>query len=135
MTPSAARPGRQAKRERLMVRRREYHWVVVLVVAVLGLFFPREVHAGYTHYWRWKQTPDAPRVERAVAEMKRIVDTKREILEVSDAGGPGAIVFNGAGAGAHEPFRFPGKPDFDFVKTERKPYDAVVTACLIVARD
>lgn len=118
-----------------MVRRREYHWLVTVVVALLALLFPREAHAGYTHYWTWKVAPDPPRVERAVAEMNRIVDAKRSMLDVGDAGGPDAIFFNGIGDGAHEPFVFPGKVGFQFVKTMWKPYDAVVTACLIVARD
>lgn len=118
-----------------MVRRREYHWLVTLVVALVGVLFSPDAHAGYTHYWTWKVEPDPPRVERAVAEMNRIVEARRAILEVEDAGGPNAIFFNGIGDGAHEPFVFPGKVGFQFVKTAMKPYDAVVTACLIVARD
>jgi hypothetical protein len=123
-----------------MVPRREYHWLVIVVVALVGVLFPREAHAGYTHYWKWKQPPDAPRVERAIAEMNQIVDARRDILDVGDAGGPGGILFNGIGGDAHETFGFPlapfaGKPEFNFVKTAMKPYDAVVTACLIVARD
>lgn len=118
-----------------MVRRREYHWLVTLVVALLVLLVSREAHAGYTHYWTWKVAPDGPRVERAVAEMNRIVEAKRSLLVVEDAGGPGAIFFNGIGEAAHEPFVFPGKVGFQFVKTMMKPYDAVVTACLIIARD
>jgi hypothetical protein len=126
-----------------MVRRREYHWLVSVVVGVLALFVvvaPRTAHAGYTHYWKWKAPPDQPRLERAVAEMSRIAEAKREILDIGDAGGPGAILFNGLGDAAHETFGFPlapfaGKPEFNFVKTAMKPYDAVVTACLIVARD
>lgn len=123
-----------------MVLRREYHWVAVLVVAVLALLLPREAHAGYTHYWTWKREPDRPRLERAVAEMNRIVAAKRGMLDVQDAGSPAEILFNGIGDDGHETFGFPlapfaGKPEFNFVKTAAKPYDAVVTACLIVARD
>jgi hypothetical protein len=123
-----------------MVRRREYHWLVFLVVALLALLAPAPAHAGYTHYWRWKIQPDKPRLERAVAEMGRIVDSKRAILDVGDAGGQDEILFNGIGDEGHEAFGFPlapfaGKPEFNFVKTAMKPYDAVVTACLIVARD
>lgn len=119
-----------------MVRRREYHRLLSLVVAVVALLLPSAAHAGYTHYWKWRREPDEPRVERAVSEMRRIVESKKEILEVGDAAGLDVlIVFNGVGPNGHEPFRFPGRPDLDFVKTEQKPYDAVVTACLIVARD
>jgi hypothetical protein len=42
---------------------------------------------------------------------------------------------NGIGDGANEPFVFPGELGFNFCKTEGKPYDAVVTACLLVAHD
>jgi hypothetical protein len=54
----------------------------------------------------------------------------------TDAGKPPreSIVFNGIGELAHEPFNFPGGPVFNFTKTLDKPYDAVVTAALIVAR-
>lgn len=114
-------------------------WVALLVGLVV-LLVSREASAGYTHYWKWKAPPDQPRVERAVAEMNRLVEAKREMLDIGDAGGPDAILFNGIGDAAHETFGFPlapfaGKPEFNFVKTAMKPYDAVVTACLIVARD
>jgi hypothetical protein len=122
-----------------MVRRREYHWLVALVVALLGLVFPCEVHAGYTHYWTWKVAPDQPRLQRAIGEMNRLVEAKRSILDIEradeDAAAPDKIFFNGVGDGAHEPFVFPGKIGWQFVKTAMKPYDVVVTACLIVARD
>jgi hypothetical protein len=56
-------------------------------------------------------------------------------------GGPllPSISFNGIGDDAHEPFAFPlvdpGASEIQFVKTEWKPYDEVVVACLIAARD
>jgi hypothetical protein len=45
------------------------------------------------------------------------------------------VDFNGTGVDAHEPFVFPGGNGFNFCKTAAKPYDEVVTACLLVARD
>jgi hypothetical protein len=46
-----------------------------------------------------------------------------------------ALVLNGVGENAHETFVFPGYVGFNFCKTNAKPYDAVVTAALLVARD
>ena len=39
------------------------------------------------------------------------------------------------GGTAHEAFIFPGENGFNFCKTQWKPYDAVVIACLFAARD
>jgi hypothetical protein len=43
------------------------------------------------------------------------------------------VRFNGYGEDSHETFLFSidGADSFNFCKTARKPYDAVVTACLI----
>ena len=49
-----------------------------------------------------------------------------------------SIAFNGIGEESHETFVFPAPfdaPGFNFVKTQWKPYDVVVVACLIAARD
>jgi hypothetical protein len=64
-------------------------------------------------------------------------------LEDAGAGAPlPAIVFNGIGEAGHETFGFPLAPftsehpfDLQFVKTAGKPYDVVVAASLIAARD
>jgi hypothetical protein len=45
------------------------------------------------------------------------------------------VDFNGVGDNAHEPFEFPGEEESNACKTEFKPYDEVVTACLLVAHD
>jgi hypothetical protein len=122
--------------------------VVFLVVA-----FSRTAFAGYTHYWTWLKPPDAARVATCLGEIEKVVRARPDLVadmngatgadakfHVSlptrpDAGAPReAIVFNGIGAQAHEPFNFPGGPIFNFTKTLGKPYDAVVTAALIVAR-
>jgi hypothetical protein len=116
----------------------------------------KSARAGYSHYWTWKRAPNAAELEPALAEMERLVESARD--DLSDEEGregktavfrvsiaydetstlPG-IDFNGVGSLAHEPFRFPvkdvGDADFSFVKTVGKPYDVVVVACLIVARD
>jgi hypothetical protein len=64
-------------------------------------------------------------------------------LADAGAGAPlPAIVFNGIGDAGHEAFGFPLAPftsehplELQFVKTAHKPYDVVVTASLIAARD
>jgi len=127
--------------------------VVVLLAVVL---VSREASAGYTHYWIWHVTPEASALDGCVEEMARIVDARRDILsDDHDRTGSSAVFrgerpfgrdggpplpslwLNGIGDDAHEPFLFPvaWDPSFSFVKTEWKPYDEVVVACLIVARD
>lgn len=108
-----------------------------------------ECAAGYSHYWRWHTSqPDPAALARCRADMDRIVLARREILEprtfkipFGDAGEVEVLALNGKGDDAHESFGFPlapftaDDPSFQFVKTLGKPYDEVVTACLIVARD
>ena len=117
--------------------------VTSLLVALVGLLCG-QAQAGYTHYWRWAQAPDAAALSNCIAEMKLIIQARKIILVGPDL--PGAVAgspkiegmkvdINGIGDDAHEPFVFPGKVGFNFCKTEGKPYDEVVTACLILARD
>jgi hypothetical protein len=104
--------------------------------------------AGYTHYYTWKQTPNETALKACIADMNRLIEARKSILVSPDlpesrAGSlklsPTNVDFNGIGDDAHEPFVFPYVfPDhtsFNFCKTQWKPYDEVVTACLIVARD
>jgi hypothetical protein len=112
--------------------------------------------AGYTHYWKWKVVPDEKRLEACVADIDKLADSMRPILvdrenhtgaaamfrgrtPFLDAGALPDVAFNGVGADAHETFSFPlakdGAPSFQFVKTQWKPYDVVVVASLIAARD
>ncbi len=95
---------------------------------------------GYTHYFTWSNQPGAAKLSACVKDMARILDA----AAVPTAGPAGtgkplvenlSIQFNGSGRDAHEPFVFPGVIGFNFCKTQWKPYDAVVTACLLVARD
>ncbi|MBI5498302.1 MAG: hypothetical protein HY904_25090 [Deltaproteobacteria bacterium] len=106
-------------------------WVALFIA------LPQAAHAGHTHYWTWLAPPDAHAVELAVAGMQRLAASRPDVavtLERGDAGTVG-ITLNGVGADAHEPFVFPGKDRFNFCKTAQKPYDDVVTAALILARD
>lgn len=116
----------------------------------------------YSHYWTWHTTPDINKLKQCIADMARIV-REQNVCTIRGWDGTGeplieelAISFNGDSEARaeygdtldHETFSFPGytftnRPEWDtepesvfnFCKTARKPYDAVVTACLLVARD
>jgi len=118
-----------------------------LVFAILALSCIR-AGAGYTHYYTWKQPPDDTSLKACVADMNRLIEARKSILVSPDVpeSTPGSLKlsatnvdFNGIGVNAHEPFVFPytlsSHDSFNFCKTAWKPYDEVVTACLIVARD
>jgi len=133
--------------------------LVACLALLVALLHSRPAYAGYTHYWEWHARPDAAALHACIADMSRIVEARRGMLAdredrtgtasvflvlgtFGDAGDPVPdIAFNGIGDDGHEPFAFPlapftvDRPEFQFVKTEAKPYDEVVTACLIVARD
>jgi len=112
--------------------------------------------AGYSHDWIWKAEPDRAQVDACLVEMRAIVAASGDIVTTDIPGcgegagaHPGELCFNGIGDDAHEDFVFPGTtgdtdpPDpmlkgWNSCKTmfsSAKPYDEVVTACLIVARD
>jgi hypothetical protein len=108
-------------------------------------------NAGYTHYYTWHQAPEAVSLRECIGEMRLLVEARKTML----AGPEGdqaplieseRLIFNGIGDDSHEPFVFPGTivrtppvpqllPGFNICKTVGKPYDEVVTACLMVARD
>jgi H+/citrate symporter len=118
-----------------------------MVLVILALCCIR-AGAGYTHYYTWKQPPDDTSLKACVADMNRLIEVRKSILVSPDLpeSTPGSLKlsatnvdFNGVGDKAHEPFVFPyavsDHDSFNFCKTAWKPYDEVVTACLIVARD
>lgn len=86
---------------------------------------------GYTHYWDVKEALFDIKVAKAVTKMKKIAAARRDLVEVSQHGRD--IWINGKGEDAYEDFVWPGEQGFNFCKTARKPYDEVVTACLLVA--
>jgi len=100
--------------------------------------------AGYTHYFTWQKAPEDAALKECIREMNLLVEARKSMLIAPDQPGstPGSpkldamrVDFNGLGKDAHEPFVFPGKAEFNFCKTFGKPYDEVVTGCLLVASD
>lgn len=99
-------------------------------------------HAGYTHYWTWKGTPDPAKVKKCVAEMKLILSASPVPLASVDGTGTPNLLDNlvsfnlkGDEDDIGEPFVFPGRGGHNFCKTNGKDYDVVVTACLLVVMD
>lgn len=108
---------------------------------------------GYTHYWYRPVEGEPPeKVFGALLSMSMIIRSSPVPLagphgegepEINESG----IWFNGRGEeDSHETFCFPVQPKhnewddqtdplvFEFCKTARKPYDAVVVACLLAAK-
>lgn len=113
---------------------------------------------GYTHYWTLKKAKRGQSAQlekdyqRAILDCAKIVKayykangglsgyTAHTPLPFS-VGAYGGLEVNGKGDDAHEPFVLREhfsqnleRDGFSFCKTARKPYDAVVTACLIVLK-
>src|SRR5439155_10764847 len=118
--------------------------LAALLVLLAATLFGRSAYAGYTHYWTWHKEPSAQAVEACLADVKRVVETRRdrladaeertgndarfELSEPGDAAMRTRLAFNGIGKRAHEPFAFPGSMGFNFCKTAGKPYDEIVVA-------
>jgi hypothetical protein len=104
---------------------------------------------GYTHYYTKTGTSpdDARRFEMFLHGARQIIEhaTIVEGIKLADAMGDHlgqwectkeSVRFNGYGADSHETFDWSiDSSGFGFTKTARKPYDAVVTACLIHLKD
>ena len=97
---------------------------------------------GYTHYWNTEKcTKDARRL--ALVDCAAIVMGSPVPLAGWDGSGEPkldldeAVVFNGAGdEDQHETFALGLEPSsFEFCKTQYKPYDIVVVACLCALAD
>ena len=104
---------------------------------------------GYTHYYSkvGTSTDDALRFEMFSVGARRIIEyaIANEGIQIADGMGDllgkwicdnETVRFNGYDADAHETFHWSlDSSGFGFTKTARKPYDAVVTACLIHLKD
>jgi hypothetical protein len=103
---------------------------------------------GYTHYFSFKKAPKGKASQSEAAYQKAIADCHRIILTYSNVNGGlsgysahtklgqyGGINVNGSKEDGHETFvlreHLSQNESFNFCKTARKPYDKVVTACLI----
>ena len=103
----------------------------------------------YTHYYTKNGTSvdDALRFEMFMNGAKTIIEyaTAVDGIQLADAMGDHlgqwectkeSVRFNGYGPESHETFDWSiDSSGFGFTKTARKPYDAVVTACLIHLKD
>lgn len=105
---------------------------------------------GYTHYWSMKKAPKGQATQIEKKYQKAIFECSKIIRDYSKTFGGlsgfsahcepklyGGLKVNGsARVGSCEDFvmreHFNENEDFNFCKTERHPYDTVVTACLIV---
>jgi hypothetical protein len=110
-----------------------------LVLAVL-LFWTSSGRAGYSHYYEWKQKPDEHALRSCLEQMHLVVAAAKNLLAGPDGDGKPKVEalqleINGRGEESHEAFIFPAGMGWNSCKTAGKPYDAVVTACLLIARD
>jgi hypothetical protein len=97
---------------------------------------------GYTHYFSQTQSFTREEWVEVSADIQAILTFVEHGCNVPLGDGYGApgsrplfdtreIVFNGIGDNAHETFAVPRvRGRSDFCKTDRKPYDLAVTACL-----
>jgi hypothetical protein len=90
---------------------------------------------GYTRYWTIKSKIDKDRFFKFKETCEELVDLFKvpvdDLLINEDV-----VRFNGIGDDAHETFIFERTSiGFNFCKTQRKPYDELVCACLEVAKD
>lgn len=95
---------------------------------------------GYTHYWTFSPDIDEDVWDAAIDECCKILNAARDQLDLSIEHDHGYVFVNHRDHRAHETFEIAGDPRFraqavahgfhDFCKTNRNPYDIVVTACL-----
>jgi hypothetical protein len=104
---------------------------------------------GYTHYFSRNSYSNNPvlfaEFARGARKIIAFAVGKDEGIKLTDgtgainydrAVGSDEVWFNGVGDEAHEAFNWEAVGNgFNFVKTARKPYDAVVTAVLIHLKD
>lgn len=104
---------------------------------------------GYTHYFSKvnSTTDEALRFEMFARGARTIIEYATKYDGIALAGWDGEVEgaweitdevvrFNGLGADSHETFAWGmDSSGFNFCKTARKPYDAVVAACLIHLKD
>lgn len=96
---------------------------------------------GYTHCWTVKDIDNVRAVLPKIVADARVIIRNAETPVANWDGAPGTkpklgpktgISLNGVGEDSHESFIFPphAGSGWDFTKTDRKPYDLIVTAIL-----
>lgn len=98
---------------------------------------------GYLHSWILNKKGNEAAYKKAKNQIIKFLKTRKDIADESGEGTQpnlkdGVISFNGQGKDSHEIFWIPKSlKDFenaDFCKTNRKPYDVVVVACLTILK-
>lgn len=97
---------------------------------------------GYTHYWEIHSALDTPDQNHHVAwydfigEVHKLEDAFQQAEPICGETTIEAVYVNGIAEEGHEDFVLtPEVTGFDFCKTARKPYDTLVTAILLLAKD
>lgn len=102
---------------------------------------------GYTHYYEITGDVTVEQYAAFAVDAHEIIRTAEIYFDIPLANGWGdklgewqadsdAVIFNGFNLESHETFAVtPDTAGFGFCKTARKPYDAVVTACLIALKN
>lgn len=98
---------------------------------------------GYTHYHEQARAFTDTEWSALLDDVRKIIGHSHGIplaREYDRADEPPEldgelVIFNGVGDDGHETFVLTREPSghFEFTKTARKPYDEVVTACLLAA--
>lgn len=110
-------------------------WFVALVSAFLLSLIGRAAHAGYVHTWTWKSRPSDEALARCVVDLRKLAERRPELVVEREPKSPLELRLDGKGDLVHDAFAFPGKVGLNQLDTARRPYDEVVTASLLVARD
>ena len=101
---------------------------------------------GYTHYYRQSKNFTDTEWGNLQAKVKTIFDyAKTNKIEIDDQDGgepicddkTDLILFNGVGENSHETFVINKemRRDFDFCKTQEKPYDLIVMLVLLAIKE
>jgi hypothetical protein len=117
--------------------------VVALAAASIGAGAAQAAGA-VVHSWTWRQQPSPQALEACTATLSKLAAARAGVLileapealagQVTDLG-PALLSFNGRGDFREQQFRWPGRRGVNSCKTGGFPYDEVVTAALIAARD
>jgi hypothetical protein len=95
---------------------------------------------GYTHYWKGPKRVSSRQFATIAWHCRLVVEHLGVPMQFESDEAlppvftPKEIRFNGVGEAGHETFLIQRTNLSDFCKTNRKPYDAAVCACLIVLR-